>query len=115
MKAPILALMGGDDPGIPVEDVGEHSARLSTRRGRARGGRVPERAAQLLRSQVRGVRLGVRGPRLAARPSVHRTPQLSPRSTHPLQCAAELFRDRPHRRDDVRDVLVELEAEARIA
>ena len=76
MAAPILALQGGDDPGIPVED--SRGLRRCARRGgsRARGRDLPRRAAQLLRPQARGVRRRFRG-RVEARPRVPRALLLS--------------------------------------
>ena len=104
MAAPILGLMGGDDPGIPQEDVDAlgHGARRRGRRARDR--RVSGRAAQLLRPEVRAVRRRLRG-------------RLEPRSRFPgaLQqlgsvgsgSQAESARDRLQRGHHVRDVLVE--------
>ena len=58
---PILALQGGDDPGIPVEDSRDVRRGARRRRCRPRGRDLRRRAAQLLRPQARGVRRRLRG------------------------------------------------------
>ncbi len=70
-RAPILALQGGDDPAIPVEESRGVRRGAHRRRRRARGRDLRRRAAQLLRPQARGVRGRVRG-RLEPRARVRR-------------------------------------------
>ncbi len=74
LAAPLLALMGGDDPGHP--DRGHHRLRRGAgrRRCRPRGGRLPGCSAQLLRPQAGGVRRSVGGC-LGTRAPVHRAPR----------------------------------------
>ena len=72
LEAPILGLMGGDDPGIPVEDVREFERALVEAGVDHELVDLRRRPAQLLRPQVRGVR-GRIGGRLAPRPRVRRS------------------------------------------
>ena len=74
LAAPILALMGGADPGIPVEDVRAFERALDAAGRRARDRDLRRRAAQLLRPEVRGVRRRIRG-RVAPRARVRRAPR----------------------------------------
>ena len=71
LEAPILALQGGADQGIPHEDNVAFEQALQRRRQEVRADRVRGRAAQLLRPQAGGVPGGVRR-RLAAHARLHR-------------------------------------------
>ena len=80
-RGPILALMGGDDQGIPQEDVDAFEQAAGGGGRRARGRHVSRRAAQLLRSQAGAVRRRLGG-RLAALARLHRA------ATRPSRCDA---------------------------
>ena len=75
IEAPILALMGGDDEGIPREDVDAFDAALAAAGVEHEVVTYDGRAALLLRSQAGGARGGLRR-RLAARAGLHRAPRL---------------------------------------
>ena len=72
LAAPLLALMGGDDPGHPGR--GHHRLRRGAgrRRCRPRGRRLPGCSAQLLRPQARGVRRSIGGCLGARAPFIER-------------------------------------------
>ena len=88
IEAPVLALMAGDDQGIPPGGDRRAGARVRGRGRRARGRDLRRRPAFVLRPQAGGVRRRLRG-RLAAHARLPREPRVLTSGLTPRPRAAD--------------------------